>query len=258
MRIFRTGFEFVLGVLLAVGTPAAKAASISVSGDFQAVTLMPWTAFTTANGTIDGGPNIVSFDTGSGASLAAEFSVGEVTYTGLPEGGGIDRSFTLSSGGTFEFFTSIASQNLYTLPNADAGTFSILVDGAMLASDSLGGFTYPCTGGCNQMITGALSGSVVLTPGVHTFEVLITRDFQCCGDVEQYVDDISLTAAVPEPGTFATVALVGLALYLKVRNREAGSRRAAVLTKLAFGINAPSIKTYLTPRSISKWYLARL
>lgn len=225
MRISRTGLAFALGVLIAAGASPVNAGSILLDGDFQTDTLTPWTAFTTANGSIDGSPNVVSLNAGSAASMAAQFSVGEDDYTGLPEGGGIDQSFTLSSGGTFDFFADIASENVYTLPNADAGTFSILVDGTMLASDSLGGFTYPCTGACNQTITGTLSGSVALAPGVHTFEVLITRDFQCCGDVDQYVDNISLTAAVPEPATFPmmALALAGLPFYLNVRNREAGS-----------------------------------
>src|ERR1700683_2287985 len=192
MRTSWTGFAFALGVLVAAGVPTAKAGPIFptlVNANFQAGTLAPWTPFTTANGSIDDSPNVVSFDTaGTGASLAAQFSVGENTYTGLPEGGGIDQSFTLSSGGTFDFFADIASQNTFTLPNADAGTFSILIDGVTLASDDLGPFAFPCMGDCNQIITGTLSGSVALDPGVHTFEILITRDFLCCGDVDPYVD----------------------------------------------------------------------
>jgi hypothetical protein len=234
MRISRTGLAFALGVLIAAGASPVNAGSILPDGDFQTGTLTPWTAFATANGSIDGSPNVVSFNAGSAASMAAQFSVGEDTYTGVPEGGGIDQSFTLSSSGTFDFFAGIASENVYTLPNADAGTYSILIDGVTLASDSLGGFTYPCTETCDQMITGTLSGSVALSPGVHTFEVLITRDFLCCGDVDQYVDNISLSAAAPEPATFAVVglALASLTLHRRgVRNRETGNCRGAVRTK---------------------------
>jgi hypothetical protein len=220
MRISSTTFAFALGVLIAAGVPTAKAGPILLNGDFQTGTLGPWTSFTTENGSIDDSPNVLSFNTtGTGASLAAQFSVGEVTYTGLPEGGGIEQSFTLSSGGTFDFFASIASQNTFDLPNADAGTFSIVIDGTALASDDLGNFAFPCWGACNQMFTSTLSGSVSLAPGAHTFEVLVTRDFLCCGDVEQYVDNVSL-AAVPEPATLGMVALALVALAF--HRRKAG------------------------------------
>src|SRR5579862_982212 len=220
MRISGICFAFVLGVLMVAAPPAATAGPILANGDFQTGLLMPWTTFTTANGSIDDSPHIVPFNTtGDMASLAVQLSVGENSYTGLPEGGGIEQNFALSSGGTFDFFANIASQNTFDLPNADAGTFSILIDGAALASSVLGNFTYPCTGDCNQTITGTLSGAVALAAGSHTFEVLITRDFLCCGDVGEYVDNISLSQ-VPEPATFGMAALALAGLALRRRNRK--------------------------------------
>src|SRR4051794_15573680 len=82
-------------VLVAVATAvaalfvAAAAAAAVVNGDFESGDLTGWTTFTTANGTL-GTPAVVSFDTtGTGASRAAQFNVGENTYTGVYEGGGI-------------------------------------------------------------------------------------------------------------------------------------------------------------------------
>src|ERR1039458_10261511 len=147
----------------------AQAGNILSNGDFQTGTLPPWTPFTTTNGTNGAGlPDVVFFNTtGTGPSLAAQFDVGEVAYTGLPEGGAIDESFTLSSGGTFTFFANIASQDdANHLVNADAGTYSILIDGVPLASDNLGGFS-----SVDQILMGTLSGSVSLSAGAPTLEV---------------------------------------------------------------------------------------
>jgi hypothetical protein len=223
MRISGTSLALAAGVLMAAGTPNAKAGPISevlTNGDFQSGMLNPWMPFATANGTTDGSPNLVSFNTtGDGTGPAVQFSVGEQTYTGQPAGGGIDQKFTLGSDGTFNFFADIAAQNTFDLPNADAGTFSILIDGIPLASSDLGYFAFPCTGSCNQILTGTLSGAVTLDAGVHTFEVLITRDFLCCGDVDQYVNNISLTAA-PEPPTLSMASVAGLALAVLALHRR--------------------------------------
>ena len=198
------------------GCVTAPAANILLNGDFQAGTLAPWTTFTTSsNGTNGSGlPDVVSFDTtGSGASLAAHFDVGEVTFSGLPEGGGITQMFTLGSGGAFTFFANIGSEtDAGGGINTDAGTFSILIDGVTLASDSLGSFSSQ-----GQVILGTLSSSVSLGAGPHTFEALITRDFQAAGAAtpDEYVDNVSLsasTASTPEPSTFGLVALALIAL----------------------------------------------
>src|SRR5437588_11523833 len=73
-----------LAVLLAVvvlGLTAVPAsAAIVTNGDFETGNLTGWTTFTTAGGTANAGsaPTVSSFDTtGSGASNAAQFNVGQ-------------------------------------------------------------------------------------------------------------------------------------------------------------------------------------
>jgi hypothetical protein len=215
MLITRRSVTFALGVLIAVCAQNAKATSVLTNGDFQTGDLTSWAPFVTANGSNGPSlPNVVSFNTtGSGASLAAHFNVGEVNLTHLPEGGGLSQTFILGTPGVYSFFANIGSQddaNGINI-NGDAGTYSILIDGTTLASDFLGSFNT-----VNQIILGTLSGSVSLSAGPHTFEVLITRDFTggTSGSPDEYVDNISLSA-VPEPRTFALVALAifGLAFY---------------------------------------------
>jgi hypothetical protein len=200
----------------------AQAGSVLINGDFQTGSLSPWTPFTTSNGTNGSGlPNVVSFDTtGMGASLAAHFNVGAISFDGTQQGGGIQQTFNLSSGGMFNFFANIASQDdADGQINSDAGTFSIFVDSTLLASDFLGGFSSPL-----QILRGELSGSVDLSAGDHTMEILITRQFLSNGTAtpDEYVDNISLSSnsTVPEPATFGTlgIAIAAVALYRRRRS----------------------------------------
>ncbi len=202
----------------------ANAANVIVNGDFQTGSLTPFSTFTTTNGTLGGTgfPAVTSFNTtGSGASLAAQFDVGAVTSTGLPAGGGLTQTFSLASGGTFTYFANIAAQDDQDgQVNEDAGTYSIIIDGVTVGSQSLGGFS-----SANQILTGILTGSVSLTAGSHTFEFLITRDFLSSGTATptEYVDNISLSSAAPEPATLALSALtlIGLSALRFRRNQSA-------------------------------------
>ena len=79
-------------------TLVASAAPVP-NGDFETGDLTGWTTFTTASGTI-GTPAVVSFDTtGTGASNAAKFNVGQRRrLAGIPQGGGIYQSVNTAAG----------------------------------------------------------------------------------------------------------------------------------------------------------------
>jgi hypothetical protein len=147
----------------------------------------------------------VSFDTtGSGASDAAHFNVGAVTFDGTLQGGGLTQSVLVSTPGLYTFSADIASQDdANGAVNSAAGLFSILIDGAQRTSIDLGPFSSPF-----QILRGTLSGSTSLSSGSHTFAIEITRPFISLQGAtpDQYVDNLMLNApvapAVPEPATW--------------------------------------------------------
>jgi hypothetical protein len=206
----------VTGICLA-GTSAR--AAIVTNGDFQTGTLAGWTTFTTSNGTNGAGlPTVVSFNTtGTGASDAAQFNVGELVYNGVPAGGGLYQTINAPLSGLYTLTESFASQDdADGLINSGAGTFSLLVDGATVASDDLGAFN-----SIGQILLGSFDVTVNLTAGSNTLETEITRPYTSGGTdtPTEYLDNISLTpnaaSATPEPSSFLLLgtgltALTGL------------------------------------------------
>jgi hypothetical protein len=200
---------------------AARAGNIINNGNFATGTLSGWTVFTTSsNGTTGAGlPDVVMFNTtGSGDSNSAQFNVGEITFTGLQEGGGLMQTVTAPVAGLYGFSMDFASQDDADGEiNGAAGLFSIVIDGVTVASDDLGAFSSPL-----QILRGSLSGTVDLAAGDNSFEFLITRPFLSGGTAtpEQYVTNVSLSSPVPEPCTGVLLA-AGLLGLVRRRNKRA-------------------------------------
>lgn len=188
------------------------------NGDFETGSLSPWTTFTTANGTLGSGrPTISIFDVaGSGlGSLALGLSVGYLTapcaFPGIhcprpTEGGGI-RQTAIFSGGltTLHADLAVANSSLFGGLNADGGTFSILLDGLLLHSFSVGSIT------AGTVQRGQLDFTTLVSAGSHTLDVLVTRQASQSQSLTQYVDNVSVSA-IPEPTTAALLGLGMLAL----------------------------------------------
>ena len=178
-------------VLALAGVASASGLNAVANGDFQTGSLGPWTTFTTANGTINGG-DVQSFDTtGGGASLAAHFNVGQVVFNpGVYEGGGIYQNFVGS--GNYSLSADIAT--FAPAGNQACGKFDLLLDGTVVASHDFGGAL--TTGTCNTGETDRfhLSASVNTSFQIqtHQVEVRITRPFttQVGLTPDQYVDNI--------------------------------------------------------------------
>ena len=190
---------------------SAANANLLVNGDFETGNLSPWTVFDTPNGNAGealGFPTVQTFDvTGSGSSFAVAIAPGLNTCCVGTGGGGVEQTFFLSQAGIVSATVDFASA---ITQNADAGTFSLLIDNVAVDSEALGGnFT-------NNILRGSLSGSIAVGAGSHTVELEVTRGY--IAFASDYFDNASVTAtsttqAVPEPSSIALIgaALVGFA-----------------------------------------------
>ena len=155
---------------------------------FETGDLTGWTTFVTPNGGL-GPAGVALFDTsGSGASYAAHFSVGEVAgqigFGGPPEGGGIYQNVAVSAG-SYVLSANIATAFTY---NTDCGTYELIVDSGVVASHDFGV--------CNAVGTyrSTLSATVPLSAGSHEIRILITRRWAPASTMTQYVDNVALVA----------------------------------------------------------------
>ena len=214
-RVMRTYISAVSCLLVATALVVSPAKADFVDGNFATGTLAGWTVFTTsANGTNGNGlPDVVSFDTtGTGATNSAQFNVGQLNsfVPGDNEGGGLSQSLVLATG-IYTVTAAIAAAG-GSLTNAEAGIFSILVDGVLVGTPvDFGGIN----GG--QTLRGNLSDTVSVSAGTHTFSFEITRGFGQITDglfqtPDQYITDLTISGSVatPEPSHIFLAGLCGL------------------------------------------------
>lgn len=217
MKTQNQSAKFLAGALLAASALAAQAAPILVNGDFETGSLSGWTTYTTVGGVI-GSPAVVSADVVSGiTSLAARLQVGEVSVdNSVTLGGGLSQTFSVSNSGMFQFQADVMAQGNPQYTNADGGSFSLLVDGASVASFASGQIVF------GQQIRNTLSYTGLLSAGNHTLSLQATRQWQNSENTPfQYFDNAKVTA-VPEAGAVEMV-LAGIAM---VGGVQAWRRRA--------------------------------
>jgi hypothetical protein len=133
----------------------------------------------------------------------------------LGQGAGITQNVVLGAG-QLNIFLNIAA--LSPGNNADAGTFELLLDGDVVASDALGGI------GFNQTIRSTLSYSGSVGAGSHAIAIDIRRGYGCeyPDSPFEFLSNITLGGtAVPEPGTYGVLTALGGLLYgIKLTRRN--------------------------------------
>lgn len=210
-----------LCILASFVLASAGARAGLVNGDFEAGGLSGWSTFTTGNGTLGPVllPQVAPFDIDGDAvpSNAVKMSVGYASapcsypgiYCPLPtEGGGI-RQKIYFSGGDFAFSARVAVQNTYTLGgyNREGGHFSLILDGLTLDTFSVDRID------AGTIQRGLLSYSGFIGAGLHTLDLLVTRNYAPSQSLFQYVDDVRV-ARIPEPATLLLAAIASLSLAL--------------------------------------------
>jgi hypothetical protein len=205
-----------LSALLLVAAGVAQAQL--VNGNFATGDLTGWTLFNTPQGGSAITPQVVLFDTaGTGAPVnSAEFEVGQTSFpfgvNGNEEGAGIYQNVSLVSGQlniSLDIAASDTNPSVGATGNVDAGTFELILDGNVVASDDFGYISV------SQTLRSTLSYSGAVTAGTHEITIETLRKAETVGDDTpyQYLANVSLgVTPVPEPGMLGLLALSGILL----------------------------------------------
>lgn len=201
MALLAVAFGAAVFVAPASGSP------LLTNGDFESGDFAAWTAFVTTNGTTQT-PAVTQFDTtGAGASLAAQFDVGQVIFEGpgsTPRGGGIHQKVILSPG-SYEVSADIAAFGGTAFGNIAGGLFELMVNGVTVDSHDFG----QITGGATER--SQLNATVMFASfGFQEFRLRMSRPFisgSAFATPNQYVDNI-VVAALPPPPVGGVVEMV--------------------------------------------------
>lgn len=207
---------------LAIGMAApVQAVELITNGNFSNG-LNGWALALTPNGSAGiGFPAATTFDvTGSGATTAAQFQVGQVDFqNGVPAGILFGQSI-FTDAGSLSFSMDFAAFNPNDNFNTQGGIFSVLLNGLVQDSFATGGIAPQTT------LRGSLAFNSAVTAGTQSLQVQITRPFS--PRIIQYITNVSamnvsdINGAVPEPSTWTMlIAGFGLAGAMLRRRRDA-------------------------------------
>ena len=215
MKLFK---NCLLASIMLLGSMPAARADILTNGSFEETT-SPWIATS----------GIIVSSLGSGNATDGS-SIAQISLNSFfgSASGTLSQSFTLASGGLFDFaFNAGRSESACACDDFPLG-FSVSIDGVVLSS-ALPAFYGPGASSPTALqLLSTYSGTVALAAGTHEFAFNFSRGDSGFGRGPYFgIDGVSLTAqqvgAVPEPSTWAMM-LLGFAgiSYGVYRRKKAG------------------------------------
>jgi len=167
---------------------------VFTNGDFSSGDLTGWTVANTTNGVgAPGTVTLVDIDGPGplGTNNAATFGVGQAVFTsGVQEGVEMTQMLALVAGVSYTFDFDWAALNTNTVSNAQGGIFSLIIDGAIIASQAAGS-----TSATNPHYGHVSTPYVPAVSGIYAVGTRITRPFTVPATLSQHVDNFTVSAA---------------------------------------------------------------